>query len=275
MVQEKDLQSLKKLGDLAKVLKQRLAQDSFKLKGDLITYVEQTIQQAGFKVEFPVVLAPDKLISNSTVLKENYSDPLNFKICTVDLGLRDPSTGWIVDTAVTLIREESLKAKVLNYQTILRSLERQLELKVSMKGGFWSHELTELVEDSFKGSDLDLVSYCAAHTIEKYQLHANTIPMKKVYQEQSFWIGEGSVFTIEPHVLLSPQAPVKIKDYTIIRSLKTNKIDSKDFRLNNIRVNQKIEKIYALESTSLSFFEEDTYVIRDHKLVNLTNHKSV
>ena len=257
--------------ELTRVLKRDLELNLdlkiYKTYRELIYYIEDLIVSHGLRPAFPTTVATDNNVSNWTPVFQDLDRPLTYKICTIDFGVLDPQDGVITDTAITHTFDPEFKAHLQLYRRLIREIEKRVSLLYERDSSLMGTDVTEIVQDTFRGSLFQIIPHCASHTIERNKLHGEVISMVTP-GVKSVHLKRGTYFTIEPHVTLGPSY-VWSEEGTIFMDRKTYKYETLDGRMGNFVASRRALHYPSVVAEKMSFYEEDTYYLGD-TLMNLT-----
>jgi len=162
----------------SKKIKLALAQNFFDLKtyGAVVDFVESRIASLNLKPAFPTLVLPDRLISNETPLRKNFNKFLDWKICTVDFGLRSKS-GFITDLAISKAKPKELKILIDIYRKAIKDIEVQINRTASIDN-FTAFDLMNICSSAFsKITQFKVIWALQGHVIKKNRLHDFALPM--------------------------------------------------------------------------------------------------
>lgn len=208
-----ELDSLKQLGELSRIVKKKILAKIYKVDTEIYKYLDHLCDRYNLEFAFPPLICADYVISHVAIDPKN---PINLgktRLYTIDFGFRDKKTGMIVDNSITVVNQPSLERYVTVYDEYIKKVVENLSIFLKKKGFITAELVSHWVDKLFNSGQEDffVVPFACSHTIKKNQLHGQTIfntleHLRKndqyKYREEHYKMPPGTCFTIEPHVLI-------------------------------------------------------------------------
>lgn len=309
-----ELESLLELGQLCKHAKKKIATGCFSTDQEIYNYLSEICNINNLEFSFPPLICNDYVISHVAIEPSKPVFLNQTTIYTIDFGFKNKKTGMITDNSVTITNNKAIEKYTRLYDQALKKIVNDLDEFLKRKGYITSELVTYTIDKHFTplSEQLHVIPFACSHTIEKNKLHGHTIlntldsDLEKIKSEYGFYVqkrdhtklAEGTVFTIEPHVLLlddilenpygaeeksctSSRSGLTINRIKRIRydSLKPNIVyclrTKKYLRLSEVLNGEPIQKdryttIAGMWSNRLSFFNENTFLISGREIFSVT-----
>lgn len=290
-----EYKDLKQRGSLCTYVKELILAKCFKTDVQIRDFVLELCKQRGYKESFPTMVMTGDSVANAIPNREYPVFLDQYPMYTVDFGFNSDK-GYPCDNSCSYTEDEQLSEYLDSYKSQIAQIINTLNVSYLQKGFLKTYQIAELVQKVFnRGShSMMVIPYCDGHTIGKDFLHQKSIPMcyttrqqyDQLYKtdEAQCTLGPGTVFTIEPHVLILDPKFFYCNDKT--KGLSSISVWDEHSKLKGVcirkdkRGHPKMEyyleaeipykynehEMYSLPKTKAnraSFFIEDTYVLTD------------
>lgn len=159
-----------------------------------------------FNLLFPVNVCPGKILSHRApdslpldpTLQSKELKLKDYDYITIDFGFYNQTSK--VDTAITICTSEESKAYLERYRKNVQLVLRLLKEQYQRQGYLLKEDISRAVTLNF--TNFKVVYECGSHTITPTTLHGQFISMDATKGISKGRLEKGTLFTLEPHVVV-------------------------------------------------------------------------
>ncbi len=157
----------------------------------VVEQIEEKISKSGAGMAFPINISTNEFAAHDTA---DVGDERVFKagdLIKLDLGVH--MDGYIADSAIT-VSLNSGKDEL--YRTARKALDEALKIMIP---GMHVLTVSEVIEETIRGTGFNPIRNLTGHSMDKYTLHAG-IEFPNVRTDIKYQMKDGDIFAIEPFV---------------------------------------------------------------------------